>query len=50
MEQRYLNLVSMRRMVSAEDVANMAVFLASDLGGNVSGQSISVCGHVEVLR
>lgn len=50
MEQRYLNLVSMRRMVSAEDVANMAIFLASDLGRNLSGQSISVCGHVEVLR
>jgi NAD(P)-dependent dehydrogenase (short-subunit alcohol dehydrogenase family) len=50
MEQNYLNLVSMRRMVTAEDVANMAIFLVSALGCNVSGQAISVCGNVEVLR
>jgi len=39
--------VSMRSFVSAEDVANMAVFLASDGARLVSGQVIAVDGHTE---
>jgi enoyl-[acyl-carrier-protein] reductase (NADH) len=46
-KQRILNNVSMKRMVSAKDVAEMAVFLCSSAGKNISGQSISVCGNVE---
>ena len=46
---RVLNNVSMKRMVSAGDVAEMAVFLCSAAGKNISGQSISVCGNVENL-
>ena len=46
---RVLNNVSMKRMVSAVDVAEMAVFLCSEAGKNISGQSISVCGNVENL-
>ena len=46
---RVLNNVSMKRMISAEDVAEMAVFLCSEAGKNISGQSISVCGNVENL-
>ena len=46
---RVLNNVSMKRMVSAGDVAEMAVFLSSEAGKNISGQSISVCGNVESL-
>jgi NAD(P)-dependent dehydrogenase (short-subunit alcohol dehydrogenase family) len=42
--------VSMRTMVSAQDIANMIVFLASDAGKHVSGQSMPVCGNVETLR
>jgi NAD(P)-dependent dehydrogenase (short-subunit alcohol dehydrogenase family) len=42
--------VSMRLMVSAQDIANMIVFLASDAGKHVSGQSMPVCGNVETLR
>ena len=49
MEKRYLEKVSLRRMVSAEDVAQMVLFLVSPLGRNVSGQSIGVCGNVETL-
>ena len=44
-----LSRVSLRRMVSAEDVANTALFLCSPLGRNISGQPISVCGNVEVI-
>ena len=39
--------VSMRSFVSAEDIANMAVFLASDAARLVSGQVIAVDGHTE---
>ena len=49
MEAQYLESVSLRRMVTPDDVANMAVFLISPLGANVSGQSLGVCGNVETL-
>jgi len=45
-----LSRVSLRRMVSAEDIANMALFLCSPVGANISGQALSVCGNVEVLQ
>ena len=49
MERRYLENVSLRRMVSPEDVALMALFLISRQGRNISGQSLGVCGNVETL-
>ena len=49
MEQEYIDKISLRRMVTAQDVANQAVFLCSPRGLNISGQSISICGNVEVL-
>jgi NAD(P)-dependent dehydrogenase (short-subunit alcohol dehydrogenase family) len=50
-EQRKISLerVSMRTMVSAQDIADMALYLASDLGKHVTGQAISVCAGVEML-
>ncbi|WP_417410918.1 SDR family oxidoreductase [Hoeflea sp.] len=39
--------VSMRSFVTAQDIANMAVFLASDSARLVSGQVIPVDGHTE---
>jgi len=47
MRDDYLKKVSLRRMVEAADVANMALFLASDLARNVSGQVIGVDGNME---
>ncbi|MBV9974072.1 MAG: SDR family oxidoreductase [Hyphomicrobiales bacterium] len=49
MEKRYLERVSLRRMVSPNDVAAMVSFLLSDAGRNISGQSIGVDGNVETL-
>ncbi|MBV9566991.1 MAG: SDR family oxidoreductase [Hyphomicrobiales bacterium] len=49
MEKRYLERVSLRRMVSPRDVAAMVTFLLSDAGRNISGQSIGVDGNVETL-
>ena len=45
----YLGKVSLRRMVTNEDVAATAVFLLSDAGTNISGQSLAVDGNVEAL-
>ena len=45
----YLRQTSMRTFISAEDVANMAVFLASDGAARVSGQVIAVDGYTEGL-
>lgn len=49
MEKQYIEKVSLRRMVTAEDVAQTALFLCSAAGRNISGQPISVCGNVETL-
>jgi NAD(P)-dependent dehydrogenase (short-subunit alcohol dehydrogenase family) len=50
MEMKMLENVSLRRMVSPQDVANMTLFLCTEAGKNISGQALSVCGNVEVLR
>ena len=49
MQRRYLERVSLRRMVSPHDVAAMVVFLLSPMGENLSGQSLGVDGNVETL-
>jgi NAD(P)-dependent dehydrogenase (short-subunit alcohol dehydrogenase family) len=47
--QAYQNKTSLRRFVSADEVANMALFLASDLCAGISGQAMSVDGHTESM-
>ena len=42
--QQFLAPISLGRMVSAQDIANMALFLASPAGASISGQALSVCG------
>lgn len=49
MRNSYLSKISLRRMVEAEDVANLALFLSCDLARNITGQAISVDGNVEYL-
>jgi NAD(P)-dependent dehydrogenase (short-subunit alcohol dehydrogenase family) len=41
--------VSLRTTVSAQDIANTALFLATAPGKHISGQAISVCGGVRYL-
>lgn len=45
----YLRQTSMRSFVSADEVADTILFLASDAARKISGQSISVDGHTESL-
>ena len=47
--ERLLENVSLRSMVTAREVADMALFLASDAGAHITGQAISVCAGVETL-
>lgn len=48
-EAGLLENVSLRRMVTAQDIAEMTMFLMSDAAKNISGQSIAVDGNVETL-
>lgn len=45
----YLEKVSLRRMVEPEDMATMALYLCSEAGRNISGQSLSICGNTEAI-
>ena len=45
----YERQTSLRSFVSAADIANAAVFLASDEGAMISGQALGVDGHTESL-
>jgi NAD(P)-dependent dehydrogenase (short-subunit alcohol dehydrogenase family) len=47
--QQMVEGVSLKTTVTAQDVANTALFLASDAGKHISGQAISVCGGVRYL-
>jgi NAD(P)-dependent dehydrogenase (short-subunit alcohol dehydrogenase family) len=49
MRQRLLANVSLRKMVTAQDIANQILFICSPAGAAISGQSLSVCGNVEHL-
>ena len=49
MREEYLKKISLRRMVTAQDVAAMALFLSSPAARNITGQSICVDGNVEHL-
>jgi len=49
MREQYLARISLRRMVSAEDIAAMVLFLSTPAAANVTGQAISVDGNVEYL-
>jgi NAD(P)-dependent dehydrogenase (short-subunit alcohol dehydrogenase family) len=49
-ENRMFAKTSMRQRVSPDEIASMALFLASDAGRHVTGQSLGICGGVETLR
>jgi NAD(P)-dependent dehydrogenase (short-subunit alcohol dehydrogenase family) len=49
MRQQLLAKVSLRKMVTAQDIANQILFICSPAGASISGQSLSVCGNVEQL-
>lgn len=46
MRTRNLEKVAMKKMVTARDIANTALFLCTPAGANVTGQALSVCAGV----
>jgi NAD(P)-dependent dehydrogenase (short-subunit alcohol dehydrogenase family) len=49
MTEVYTSQAALGRMVTARDIANMVLFAASDLAGNVTGQELVVDGHTQAL-
>lgn len=49
LRHNYVKHTSLRTFVSADDIANLVVFICSDLGARISGQALSVDGHTETL-
>ncbi len=49
-QEQLLSTVSLHRMVSPQDIANMGLFLATSAGAGISGQALSVCGNAEYMR
>jgi enoyl-[acyl-carrier-protein] reductase (NADH) len=45
-----LHNISMHTMIEMEEIAALAVFLASDQAKHITGQSIGVCGNFETYR
>ena len=45
---KYKAGIPLGRFATAEDIANTALFLASDLGAYITGQTISVCGGLNI--
>ena len=50
MQDILLKDVSLNCFVTAQDIANMALYLASPAGERISGQAISIDGNVEVIK
>ncbi len=46
--QKYLEKIPLGRFASAEEIAEVAVFLASDMSSYVTGQVISACGGLSM--
>jgi 3-oxoacyl-[acyl-carrier protein] reductase len=44
LKKRYLDQIPLKRFASADEVAKVVVFLASDMSSYVTGQIIGVCG------
>ena len=49
MRKQLLQKSSLRSTVSEEEVAAMCLYLSSEMGGKISGQSLSLCANVEYL-
>jgi NAD(P)-dependent dehydrogenase (short-subunit alcohol dehydrogenase family) len=49
MREEYLKRISLRRMVTADDVALMCLFLSSPAARNITGQALGVDGNIEYL-
>ncbi|MCP4550452.1 MAG: 3-oxoacyl-[acyl-carrier-protein] reductase [Bacteroidetes bacterium] len=47
-KEKWIKTIPLQRSGAPNDVANIAIFLASDLAGYVTGQVVSVCGGMNM--
>jgi NAD(P)-dependent dehydrogenase (short-subunit alcohol dehydrogenase family) len=47
--QQFQQAASLRSFVSAQDIANMVLFVTSEQGARISGQDLVIDGHTETL-
>ncbi|NNU62930.1 SDR family oxidoreductase [Ochrobactrum soli] len=45
-----LKNISMHKMIDPEEIADLIAFVCSSSGRSISGQSLGVCGNMEVIR
>jgi 3-oxoacyl-[acyl-carrier protein] reductase len=45
---KYKSMIALGRFATGEDIANVCLFLASDLGNYITGQTISACGGMNI--
>ncbi len=50
MRETYVGMSSLRVMVTAQDIANTALFACSDAGRHISGQTFCIDGDVDSIR
>ncbi|MGI9532256.1 SDR family oxidoreductase [Lutimonas sp.] len=48
-KESYVRQVSLKTFVGADDIANMCLYLSSDMGRYISGQALGLDGHTEGL-
>lgn len=46
--EKYLADIPLHRFAKAEDIANVSLFLASDMSSYITGQTISACGGLNI--
>jgi 3-oxoacyl-[acyl-carrier protein] reductase len=46
--EKYKASIPLGKFATGEDIANAALFLASDMGSYITGQTISVCGGLNI--
>jgi 3-oxoacyl-[acyl-carrier protein] reductase len=47
-KEKYMSSIPLGRLGAGEDIANACIYLASDMGKYVSGQTLSVCGGLNM--
>ena len=45
---KYRSMIALGRFATGEDIANVCLFLASDMGNYITGQTISACGGMNI--
>lgn len=50
MRESYVGMSSLRVMVTAQDIANTALFACSDAGRHISGQTFCIDGDIDSIR